>query len=248
MPAGDRLMFTARGPAGSYQVWISDGSAGGTQPIPASVFADGPIVDPVAFVDGAVYFKGWQKDTGTELYRMTLPPSFPAPHPSVEVTEYYHAGFDHYFMTADESEKARLDSGVTKGWSRTGFGFTAYAPASGAPNASPVCRFYGRPEAGLDSHFYSASAKECAEVAARFPSSWAFESSNVFEVETPAAGGGCSGTSLAPVYRAFNGRSDANHRYSIHALDQKAMQQQGWQPEGVTSAGVVMCALAVSRP
>src|SRR4029450_12049537 len=69
-PAGDRLMFTARSPTGSYQVWMSDGTAGGTQPIDPSVFGDVAMFGLVAFANGALYFRGWERDGGTELYRM----------------------------------------------------------------------------------------------------------------------------------------------------------------------------------
>jgi hypothetical protein len=181
------------------------------------------------------------------LYRLTLPPGYPAAYATAEITEYYHAGFDHYFMTGNPDEKTSLDSGATRGWVRTGFGFTAYAAGSGTPGISPVCRFYGRPEAGLDSHFYSASPQECAEVVAKFSHAWVYESPDVFEVALPDATGRC-GLAQAPIYRAFNGRPDVNHRYSGHSLDQKAMQAKGWQPEGMTSAGLVMCALAAQRP
>ena len=60
----------------------------------------------------------------------------------------------------------------------------------------PVCRFYGLPSAGLDSHFYSASPAECFEVDERFGAEWQIESDNVFQVDLPdtvtgvCAGGG----------------------------------------------------------
>ena len=31
-----------------------------------------------------------------------------------------------------------------------------------------MCRFYGLPSAGLDSHFYTANAAECAQIPAKF--------------------------------------------------------------------------------
>jgi len=43
-----------------------------------------------------------------------------------------------------------------------------------------VCRLYGLPEAGLDSHFYSIDPDECAVVLERWPSSWTLEASAVF--------------------------------------------------------------------
>ena len=51
------------------------------------------------------------------------------------------------------------------GWARTGEGFKAYAAGSyNDGTVRPVCRFYGLPSAGLDSHFYSASPAECFAV------------------------------------------------------------------------------------
>ena len=84
--------------------------------------------------------------------------------------EFYHSGFDHYFVTASADEIGKLDSGYFRGWARTGYSFKVF-PAEGAAPAgtTPVCRFYGRPEYGLDSHFYSASPAECAAVRANAP-------------------------------------------------------------------------------
>ncbi|HVO88760.1 MAG TPA: hypothetical protein VMV45_09470, partial [Casimicrobiaceae bacterium] len=163
-------------------------------------------------------------------------------------TEYYHAGFDHYFMTADPAEKAALDNGTFAGWQRTGNGFAAYRAGSGAAGTSPVCRFYGRPEAGLDSHFYSALPAECVAVAERFGQAWVLESADVFEVEIPDSITGLCSDSTVPLYRAYDNRRDANHRYSVTAQLQKTMQTSGWIPEGGTSAGIAMCVPAVLHP
>jgi hypothetical protein len=47
--------------------------------------------------------------------------------------EFYHAGFNHYFLTASPGEAAALDAGAfNKSWSRTGGQFTVYTdPAPG---------------------------------------------------------------------------------------------------------------------
>jgi len=101
--------------------------------------------------------------------------------PSVPAIEYFHADLDRYFITADPREIAALDDGTIRGWSRTGEHFPVF-PADGIPGdgSGPVCRLYGLPEAGLDSHFYSIDADECAVVLERWPSSWTLESSAVF--------------------------------------------------------------------
>jgi len=101
--------------------------------------------------------------------------------PSVPAIEYFHADLDRYFITADPREIAVLDEGTIRGWARTGEHFPVF-PADGITGdySGPVCRLYGLPEAGLDSHFYSIDPDECAVVLERWPSSWTLEASAVF--------------------------------------------------------------------
>ena len=87
----------------------------------------------------------------------------------VSAVEYYDAALDHYFVTAIPSEIAALDGNQFPGWLRTGLSFNVLEAGSGVTGSTPVCRFYGSPDAGLDSHFYSASPLECQEVLQRFP-------------------------------------------------------------------------------
>jgi hypothetical protein len=70
---------------------------------------------------------------------------------TVLAVEYLNPALGHYFITTLPTETAVLDSGSIAGWIRTGQWFGAY-PASGNASGgrSPVCRFYGHPEAGLD--------------------------------------------------------------------------------------------------
>jgi hypothetical protein len=66
------------------------------------------------------------------------------------------------FITGNANEISDLDSGVHTGWARTGQSFKGYAiGSSGGTTRRPVCRAYGSPAVGLDSHFYSASPDEC---------------------------------------------------------------------------------------
>jgi len=163
--------------------------------------------------------------------------------PNATVVEYYRADVDHYFMTASPAEQAALDDGVLKGWTRTGVTFLAWADAAHASaTAQPVCGYYGRPEAGLDSHFYSAFADECADVAARFPTAWQFESPAVFYVETPDRTTGACPAGTDPVYRVYDNRADANHRYMVSLSVRASMEARGWVPEGHGPDAVVMCA------
>jgi hypothetical protein len=165
----------------------------------------------------------------------------------VDAVEYYNAALDHYFVTASADEIAKLDNHVFVGWARTGLSFKVADPATVATSLSPVCRFYGVPSAGLDSHFYSASPAECQEVAARFPGVWILESSDVFGVALPdTTTGACPGGTV-PIYRAWNNRVDSNHRYTTSISVQQEMIAKGYVAEGYgpPSMPVAMCSPTV---
>src|SRR5580765_51815 len=86
--------------------------------------------------------------------------------------EYYNPALRHYFITAYPEEAAALDAGTNvKGWTRTGGQFTVFTDP--APGLSAVCRFFGTPGKGINSHFYTADAAECAKVKTLTP--WTFE-------------------------------------------------------------------------
>lgn len=165
------------------------------------------------------------------------------PPAAVTVVEYYHASLDHYFITALQSEIDKLDGGAFQGWVRTGYTFKAVdAPASKPPGASVVCRFYGNPAVGLDSHFYSASPAECDAVREQWPGQWLLESSNVFQIYLPNAVLGVCPANTRPVYRSWNGRIDSNHRYAVEPSVQAQMIAKGWVAEGYGTPAVAMCA------
>jgi hypothetical protein len=178
-----------------------------------------------------------------------------APAPArvvVQVDEFYHARLRHYFMTADENEKAALDSGVHEGWMRTGQSFKAYAPGS-RPDGSvdPVCRFYSNPaleldsgDAGVDSHFFSADAGECLAVYRRYASGfWSMEIDNAFQIDLPDPATGVCPANTVPVYRLWNQRTDSNHRYTTSAGIKAEMLVSGYLAEGYGPKGVAMCAV-----
>ncbi len=82
----------------------------------------------------------------------------PVPQTAAAI-EYYHAEFDHYFVTTVADEITKLDNGTFVGWQRTGLQFDVYkAPQQGT---SAVCRFFSTAFAPKSSHFYTASASEC---------------------------------------------------------------------------------------
>ena len=165
--------------------------------------------------------------------------------PNATVVEYYRSEVDHYFMTASPREQALLDDGTLPGWQRTGATFFAWTDPALAPStAHPVCRFYGRPEAGLDSHFYSAFADECDAVRIRFGASWTLESPNVFYIDAPDRTTGSCTPGNDPVYRLYDNRADANHRFVVSLELRATMLARGWVAEGYGPDAVVMCAPA----
>lgn len=155
----------------------------------------------------------------------------------VTIVEYYHAGFDHYFMTGIAAEIAGLDAGIITGWQRTGQQFQAFANA--ATGSVPVCRFFSAAFAPKSSHFYTPSATECITVKAN--PSWTFEA-EVFQVVLPGATGTCA-AGTRPVYRLYNnGQGGApNHRYTTDPAIRTQMLGRGWIPEGNGALGVAMC-------
>ena len=155
------------------------------------------------------------------------------------LVEFYHAELDHYFMSADAAEIALLDAGTLTGWQRTGQDTGVFvAPQAGA---QAVCRFYLPPGDG-DSHFFSASPAECADVAARFPR-FALESAAVFYVALPDASAGTCPADTVPTYRLWNQRTDSNHRYTRDPAIKAQMIARGYVAEGYGADAVAMCTL-----
>ena len=159
--------------------------------------------------------------------------------------EYFNASLGHYFLTADIEEIAKLDGGEVHGWLRTGESFRVYSPTAMPPAANPVCRFYGLPTAGIDSHFFSDDVGECGIVKARWPQAWVEETPVAFGA-VRSAGSLCLGA-YRPVYRVYNNRVDANHRYTTSTAIRDAMLTQGWIEEGryPNAAGGVAFAMCV---
>ncbi len=146
--------------------------------------------------------------------------------------EFYNPALRHYFVTAYPEEAAALDAGTNvKGWTRTGGQFTVFTdPADGL---QAVCRFFGTPGKGINSHFYTADAAECAKV--KTLPAWTFEAI-AFYIPMPV-GGQCGGN--YPVYRSFysDNIADANHRFTVDLTAHVRMFKRGDVLEGI-----VMCA------
>ena len=223
-------------------VWLADGSVSSLPPYESragqvkGIFLDGVDTRPVAARYSARAY------VGVIVRRAS---SAVPPPGMVAVVEFYNAALDHYFITASAKEIADLDGGVHKGWARTGKSFKAYAPGStGSTGRRPVCRAYGNPAAGLDSHFYSASPQECVATLSKFKDAWLLEASEVFEMELPDAVTGACASGGAPIYRVWNNRADSNHRYTTSIADRDAMVARGYVKEGYGPDSVTLCAPA----
>ncbi len=152
--------------------------------------------------------------------------------------EYYHAAFDHYFVTAIAVEITKLDNGTFVGWTRTGRSFNVYT--STQAGLASVCRFFSTTFAPKSSHFYTPDAPECSIVQAN--PNWLFEAV-VFYMAKADINGNCPALTQ-PVYRLYNNGQGAapNHRYTTSATVRTQMIGQGWIPEGYGPVGVIMCA------
>jgi hypothetical protein len=149
----------------------------------------------------------------------------PVPGAQTVAVEYLHAGFGHYFITAQADEIAGLDSGVFAGWARTGQTFNVWTSGTGL---AEVCRFFTTYFAPKSSHFYTANGAECALVGQN--PVWQYEKIS-FLVALPGAGGNCPvGIKLYRLYN--NGQTGApNHRYTTSLAIRAKMIAQGFSPE-----------------
>jgi hypothetical protein len=140
----------------------------------------------------------------------------------VDTIEYYHAGLDHYFITAFPEEAAILDAG--NDWKRTGYSFKTWQAGTGPGN--DACRYWGDAQA---SHFYSIYANECEGLQGH--PDWTFEALAFRAVEPLAAG--CA-TGYVGVTRLYNNGMGgvANHRYLTDPTAIDRMIAAGWLLEG----------------
>ena len=147
------------------------------------------------------------------------------PGASTVAVEYVHAGFGHYFVTAQADEIAGLDSGVFGGWARTGQTWTVWTSGTGLAD---VCRFFTTFFAPKSSHFYTANAAEC-DLVKQNPV-WQYEKI-AFKVALRGAGGACP--LGVPLYRVYNdGKTGApNHRYTTSPAIRADMLAQGFLAE-----------------
>jgi hypothetical protein len=184
-------------------------------------------------IGAIVEISGWAQGDGTVLaHEMETRRAIGAvPGQASAAIEYVNDRLGHYFITAFPAEIAALDAGAHRGeWRRTGASFNV------GGGSAAVCRFYGLPPKGPDSHFFTVDAAECEKVMRDY-ATWTYEA-HAFSIAAPVAGTCAAG--LVPVTRFYNSPSagaDMNHRYVTSAQGAAEMRGRGWIEEGV-----VMCA------
>ena len=165
----------------------------------------------------------------------------------ISLVEFYNAALDHYFVSALQPDIDALDSGRIAGWTRTGAGFRVYpTQALGGAGVNPVCRFLIPPEHG-NSHFFSASVDECNAVLGKVGkdpnySNYIEETPSAFFIALPDTATGACPAGTTVVYRLFNNRADANHRYTTDPVVKAAMIAKGYIAEGYGPDAAIMCA------
>lgn len=153
--------------------------------------------------------------------------------------EFHNTFLDHYFLAAGQDEIDSIrNGGAGEGWELTGESFKVWPqmPPDTFTAVGPVCRFYGRPAGGPNSHFFTASASECAGVKGQ--GGWFYEGIG-FYIRPVGTDGKCPDGFLS-VNRAYNNgfpRNDSNHRFTTSDSTLREMGRKGWAMEGT-----VMCA------
>ncbi len=160
----------------------------------------------------------------------------------VAAVPFYNAALDQYFVTSDLGEIAGLPRDPVTGWSARDGWFHVYPAGWTATPTVPVCRFYGRPDAGLDSHVLTANAGECAALAADGGARWSAESPETFRVILPDPLTGACPPGHPPVYRLWNGRADGGHVLSTWPSRSDPRIAKGYVAEGWGPESVAMCA------
>jgi hypothetical protein len=160
------------------------------------------------------------------------------------VFEFYAPSLNHYFITANTAEAANLANNPQLGWRLTGdFQVHIARALAGSEGSSGVCRFYGHPTIGPNSHFYTADPNECnylRQLQAITPFGrprWNYEEI-AFAAFLPNSLGQCP-SPTTPVARFYNNgaaANDSNHRYVSTQVNFNAMINSGWRNEGA-----VMC-------
>ncbi|MGE5094783.1 MAG: hypothetical protein ACM3SO_06575, partial [Betaproteobacteria bacterium] len=173
----------------------------------------------------------------------TRPRSRPSSTPVDAIAlEFFNTSLGHYFVAAGADEIANIRNGLAgPNWVETGQSFKVFSAMppdtdTAFTRVTPVCRFYGVPAGGPNSHFFTASPSECDLV--KRNGGWFYEGIGFYALPVQADGQ-CPAGWLS-INRAYNNgapRNDSNHRFTTSDSTIRAMGQAGWAVEGT-----VMCA------
>lgn len=198
----------------------------------AITFLDAHLKDAVTMRLSRAKIKRMQQVTGGSVETVTvdvLVPNAPLAG-ETRVFEFHNSNLDHYFITPylAEADGILLAGTAGPGWALTELNFNAWQDASAT--GGPVCRFYGTPGRGPNSHFFTSDAGECAAV--KLDPGWSYEGLTM-RVVAPVAG--VCPLDTIPVYRVYNNgfaRNDSNHRYTTSRRVRNDMVNDGWTNEG----------------
>jgi hypothetical protein len=165
------------------------------------------------------------------------------------VVEYHNTAYGRYFLTASAPDIDALDSSRIAGWTRTGQTLQAFDRGQGS--VVPVCR-YSYPTGDIGSHFFSASAEECAAVGVQVPGAL-LETASAFYVAMPdQVTGACPRNvtvgivtyeTSVPIYRVWDAVRGSEHRYTRDRALRDQWVAEGWKPEGYGPDAVAMCGI-----
>ena len=163
--------------------------------------------------------------------------AFPDTAIDTRALEFFNTSLGHYFMAAGPDEIASIRAGnAGPNWIETGQSFKVFNAQPVDTRITPVCRFYGVPAGGPNSHFFTASPSECDIV--KGSRGWYYEGIG-FYILPVASDGQCPAGYLS-VNRAYNNdavHNNSNHRFTTSDSTIREMGDNGWAVEGT-----VMCA------
>ncbi|HEX4885112.1 MAG TPA: hypothetical protein VFX05_13300 [Casimicrobiaceae bacterium] len=171
------------------------------------------------------------------LVLAALGPAVGLAQPTGTAVEYYHAAFDHYFITARPSEIADIDGGkFGDAWKRTGLTIPVWTQAG--PDTLPAYRFFSETYSPKSTHVYTAYASEYADLVKN--PAWTLEDL-AFHLKIDPLGNCPSGT--MPLYRFYNQfqGNAPNHRFSTSRAVFNQMVARGWKAEGAGDLTVFAC-------
>ena len=144
--------------------------------------------------------------------------------------EFYHAGLDHYFYTADAREIAAIEAGRVGPWRRTGESFHAIVDRGYVYDRTQQVgyRFTGTPDIGPSTHVFTVDREECHKLAQ--DPQWLFEGLPI--AASPLTFDGTCPPREVPLYRVWKPFGISNHRFTTQPAVVDATVARGWIAEG----------------